>query len=111
VIGDGQLSIDDAIAAGDAGMAQAHDNAPAEWRDRAWEALAEWLRTRPLLHVDDFWAEADIEEPPEPRALGALFRRAAREGMMTKTDQWLPSVRSHGAPKVVWRSLVYDPDR
>lgn len=110
MIPEGQLSIDEAIAEGEAAMTQAHDNAPVEWRDRAWAALIAWLETHPTLHADQWWDESGVEEPPEPRALGALFKRASREGLMVKSDVWLPSVRSHGAVKVVWRSLVYRPE-
>jgi hypothetical protein len=47
------------------------------------------------------------DAPHEPRALGALMREAARNGLIEATDRVRPSERPqcHMNPKRVWRSL------
>lgn len=94
----------------DAAIAQVEAHSPPEWRVEAWDFLTEYLRTHETMHVDSLW-DAGLPVPPELRALGALFNRAVRAGLMTKTDRYLPSVRSHLSPKVVWRSLSFEGER
>lgn len=91
----------------DAAIAQVEAHSPPEWRVEAFAFLTEYLRTHREMFVDDLWT-AGLPVPPELRALGALFNRAVRAGLMRKTDRYLPSVRSHLSPKVVWRSLSFE---
>ena len=50
-----------------------------------------------------------VAAPSEKRAMGALMRRATRQGFARKTDRVTPSVMpsNHRRPKAVWRSLLY----
>ena len=95
----------DAQREADEAIAQVEANADLEWRDRAYNALCDWLRTHPTFHTDDIWTVLD--EPREARAFGAVVRRVSREGLMVQSGQFRPSVRSRGTQKPVWRSEVF----
>lgn len=49
--------------------------------------------------------------PPEPRAMGAVMRKAVMEKMCVATDRTVLSTRPdcHRRPVRVWRSLIYTP--
>lgn len=100
-----QLTLEAAFAEADAAILQAAENADQAWADLAFNLLCDWLRTYPTWFCDDFWSVCP--EPREGRALGAVVRKAVAAGLMSKTDVYKPSVRSHGSPKNVWRSEVY----
>ena len=50
---------------------------------------------------------AGIVPLSDGRAWGAPIKRAASGGVMEATDRTAPRLKGHGAPAVVWRSLVY----
>lgn len=52
---------------------------------------------------------ADIAATPDNRALGAVMRRAATDGLIAATNELRPSQRVslHGSPRRIWRSLVF----
>lgn len=82
-----------------------------DWQSSAMPVLRQISRTVEEFTTDRVQWELDrrgIEPPREPRAYGALMRKAAREGLMEKTDRAVPSVypRNHRRPKAVWRSKV-----
>ncbi len=90
----------------DLALDSTEDHAPIGWADEAYRFLEAFLREHQTMHVDELW-DAGLPEPPEMRALGPLFLRAARAGIMLRTEEFRPSVRSHLSPKVVWRSCIY----
>ena len=82
-----------------------------DWRAKAMPVLRQIAKEVEEFTTDRVQWELDrrgIEPPREPRAYGALMRKAAREGLMEKTDRVVPSVypRNHRRPKAVWRSKV-----
>lgn len=99
------LPLDRAVAERDAGMARAEANAPDGWNDEAYDFVVRYLERHTELHVDDLW-NVGLPTPPNPRALGPVLQRAARSGLMVKTGEYRPSVRSHLSPKPVWESLI-----
>ncbi len=104
----GQLTIEDAITAGQTGATHAETNAGKQWADTVDQALHDYLTTHTTLHTDDVWdwlTARGIEF--RGRAIGARYQAAARNGWMTRTDTYKPSHRSHGSPKPVWASLIY----
>lgn len=52
------------------------------------------------------------ETTPDERAIGAMFKRAAKIGMCVQTDRFVNSrhKRNHACPWRVWRSLLIRPD-
>jgi hypothetical protein len=101
-----QLGIFDARARRDSGIAAAESGALEEFKREAFAAVVAYLQTHPTLHVDDL-APHLPSLPGDRRALGPVFLRAQRAGLMEKTDHYRPSVASNMTAKVIWRSLVY----
>ena len=58
--------------------------------------------------TDDVWqaaSDANLDVPHEPRALGAILHRLARQQMIVATDRYIASLRPacHRRPIRVWR--------
>lgn len=77
---------------------------PKEWKDSALAVLKELAMTTEELTTDDLWSRLD--HPPEPRAMGAIMRRAQKAGWITPTNRIETSARPecHARPIRVWRS-------
>lgn len=104
-----QLTIEDAIARRDDGIARSSDHAESAaigWKKRATGYLLEYLTT--LRRGDDFLAEhvrdfaRALDAPPDARAWGWVLRDAARRGVIVKAG-YAPAKSSNLSPKVLWR--------
>ena len=81
------------------------------WLAAAYAAIGKVCAMRAAgegLTTDAIWCvlEKDGVPPPrEPRAIAAVMRRAAKCGLIEKTDRVKASVRTenHGRPVTVWR--------
>jgi hypothetical protein len=103
---------DEARARRDNGIERAAAHAEQElagWRETAIQFLRRYAES----HVD-FLAEDVIDAalgtvpmPPDSRAWGAVFRRAAKEAVIEKLG-YRPAKTSNLSPKVYWGSLVLD---
>ncbi len=102
-----QFTLFAAAAARDDGMVRVDAHALPEWKHDAWAFIVDYLRSHPELFVDDLW-EAGLPHTREDRALGPLFNRAARRGLMVKTGRYRASVRSNLTEKPIWRSLIFE---
>lgn len=84
-------------------------HADIDWKQSAELAVANAAR-RGLFTTDDVWAvlDAGTASTHEPRALGAIMRRMAKDGFITATDEWRVSSRPecHGRHVRVWRGLT-----
>lgn len=89
------------------GLERVDRAAEPDWKDLAYEAVEATARRLPEFISDDVWEYGGLESTREDRALGPVFLRAARAGLIVKTDRVRPSVRSHLSGKPVWRSTVY----
>jgi hypothetical protein len=76
------------------------------WLEQAHAALERCAMARKDFISDDVW-DFDLPRTQEDRALGPVFLRAKRAGIITKTDRVRPSVRSHLSGKPVWISNIY----
>lgn len=84
---------------------QVEENADALWVLQA-ESVVEFLaERRRYFTTDDVW-DLLIESPREPRAMGAVMRRAQADGLITPTDKWQMTRRasSHSRPIRIWKS-------
>lgn len=102
-------SMSDAIAARDQALQQVDENADQAWKEHALACVRRTCEQLPDFISDDIWTTGGLDSTREDRALGPIMLQAARKGWAVKTDRVLPSVRSHGSGKPVWRSLLYDP--
>lgn len=103
-----EITMSDALLQRDAAIAAVDAHADAAWKAQALDAVLVTCRSYPEFHSDRIW-ETGLDEPSEARALGPVMLQAARFGWCVRTDRVAPSVRSHGSPKPVWRSLLFEP--
>lgn len=74
----------------DEAIARADDHADPEWKDRAYEAVCKVARMRLTFTADDVWDEL-VDAPVsthEPSALGPVFLRASKAGLIVKTGEF-----------------------
>ena len=97
----------------DEALQRAERHAAEKWKQAALEAVEFLARNR-----SEFTSEAVLEilerspyTTHEPRAMGAVIRKAHRVGFIEPTDVFVPSVRSrtHRMPKRVWASRLFKP--
>ena len=100
-----QLGIFEARARRDSGIAKAEASA-GTWMDEAWAFLLEYARTHETVFCDELW-QAGLPPTTQPKALGALFRRASGKAKVLEHAGYRPSVRSNMSPKPLWRSLLW----
>lgn len=78
----------------------------------AGRAISDIATKQPTVTSDDVWDELDrrgVSGPREPRALGPVFRAAARSSVIKKTHRTVDSrreQRNRGSVRV-WESLIY----
>lgn len=78
--------------------------APADWKDSALTLVEALAKRTDTITTDDLWSLLD--HPPEPRAMGAIMKRAQKNGWIEPTDRIKKSERPecHARPIRVWRS-------
>jgi hypothetical protein len=103
-----QLTLDQARADRDQAMHRVEQHADPDWKRDALLAVRRTCLAMPEFICDDVWELGRLREPLESRALGPVIRRAAKLGWCSRTDRVAPSVRSHGSPKPLWRSNLYE---
>lgn len=90
---------------------RAEGAADPHWLAAAYAALGKVCAMRNAgddLTTDAIWHVLDLDgvpAPREPRAIAAVMRRAAKCGLIEKTNRVKVSVRTenHGRPVSVWR--------
>lgn len=92
----------------DAAIATAGRGADPRWVHWADRAIRHAAARAARFTTDDVWdllETWEVDPPREPRALGAVLRRLAREGVITSTGTYIKSsrVECHKRPVVVWR--------
>lgn len=92
----------------DDGIRRADEHADRDWKQEAYEAVADLALFCDHFTTDDVHERLAGATTHEPRAMGAIMRRAARDGLIEATDRYVASDRAvaHRNPKRVWRSLV-----
>lgn len=87
------------------------EHAHPEWLAEARDAVYVVALRLPQFTTDDVWdAMQDVEVTThEPRALGAVMRAAAKEGICAPSLGYVNSRRRacHLRPLRVWKSLIY----
>lgn len=76
------------------------------WAEQATRVILELARTGRHFTTDDVMDElTDVEETPDPRALGPIVRRCINRGYIHRTG-YEPSRRRHGAPVATYVGLI-----
>lgn len=78
--------------------------APKIWKDQALQTVRDLAREFETFTTDEVWER--IGSPIEPRAMGAVMRRAQRMGFIKPTMMVKNSTRPqcHARPLRVWKS-------
>lgn len=96
----------------DAAIDRVEDNADTGWLEGAMIAVREVARRMPEFTTDHVWLSLSRSGGGaisiEPRAMGAVMRAAASDGVVEPVDRWELSQRPacHRRPVRVWRSLI-----
>lgn len=89
----------------DEALDKLEDTTPETWLDEAYAAIAFLVRERDLFTADSVW---DLVGPTrEPRAMGVVFRRAVKDGLVKPTKSFWSSTRAkrHAGPVRVWQAV------
>lgn len=108
-----QLSLDgfDAPSAKIVAIARVESHADPHWLDSACAEVDFLARAKDAFTTDDVWERLDNHDTPpprEPRAMGAVMRKAAADGVIEASGVYEQSSRevNHNRPVMIWRSLV-----
>lgn len=85
-------------------------NADELWKQQAQDVIHALALSEDQFTTDDVWAMLSntTAQTHEPRALGALMRRAADKGWIRPTAMYAPTTRpeAHGRPIRIWQSRI-----
>ncbi len=106
-----EMNLLDIIAATEAknqAIATVTNNADQTWLTSCYSVIVQIATTTDTFTTDDIWQaleNAALPTPHEPRAIGAVLRQAAADGLICPTDTYQPSARvaCHARPIRVWR--------
>lgn len=108
-----QLTLDgmDAPSAKIIAIAKVESHADPAWMRAARAQVDDLARIYDEFTTDHVWDFLDMPEHPkcrEPRAMGAVMRKAAIDGVIATTGRYVNSNRAecHNRPVAIWRSLV-----
>jgi hypothetical protein len=104
----GQLALDTALAVVDEG-------ADEKWKKAADYAVMQLALRKPEVTADDVWDVLDGLNvgTHENRAMGPVMRRAAKDGIIERTDRTVKTrrpTRNNGDVRV-WQSRIFWEDR
>jgi hypothetical protein len=82
------------------------------WRLFATEALRKVALRQLTFTADDIWGElrkTHPQCPDDPRALGHVLKRAAKDQLISPTSEYMNSrsTLNHHRPIRVWKSLIF----
>jgi len=97
----------------DRALAQVEQNADATWLAQAWSVLRAYcVANRGFVFTVPAFAiyaqhKQGLPKPREPRVYGAIFKQAAKLGLVEKTGAFEPSPdpRQHFRPVACWRAI------
>ena len=91
----------------DEAVERSYAAADEQWREDADRIIRKLAKKYAEFTTDAIW-EAGLPKTREPRAIGGAMRRAARDGVIKKTDRVWQSGDPvcHSRPQTVWKSLV-----
>ena len=100
------MNLLDSLAAREDAIARADSNADGDWKEAAYRAVLSVAERLPTFTADDVWdvLERSSESTHEPSALGPIFLRAAKGGLIVKTGELRPTRdRRRHRDLTVWR--------
>ena len=92
-------------------MEQVEENANEEFKRVALKSILSFATNKPYLTANDVWDSLDLLgiTTHDNRALGPIFKKAAKDGLIEKTNTTTKSNRCsrHSGDVRVWKSLVF----
>lgn len=108
-----QLTLDgfDAPSAKIVAITKVESHADPGWLLQARGAVDAVAHLRDAFTTDDVWealSQSNIADPREPRAMGAVMRKAQADGLIEPSGVYQQSSRevNHNRPVMIWRSLI-----
>ena len=91
----------------DEAMACVDENADEAWKAAALNAVHWTAKYQAVFTTDDVWKRL-LGKPHEPRAMGAVMRKAKDLGWIAPTDRFIATekISQHRQPIRQWRSLL-----
>lgn len=111
---DGKPTLAAARAAADVGIALALDKAERECE--GWSSMAlNFLRAYATRHAEfpGFFVtmasalDPNFPQPANEKAWGAIWRKAARLGIVKDSGKTMPHPKRHACKAIVWASLIF----
>lgn len=104
-------AVDRAIAERDEAIDRVSEAAPHAFKVGTLATIEALALAKDEFTTDAVWAlneRRGVDVPPEPRAMGALMKRAAEAGWVEPTERTVQSGRpeNHRRPVRVWRSRI-----
>lgn len=98
-----QLTMEEAIAAGERAMQLVDEAAEVAWKAMA-EDVIRWLDTGACFIAEDIVEAVTARgyATSNNKAIGPVVQRCARSGWIAKTGRMRPARTSHGSPKPEW---------
>lgn len=94
----------------DEALHRALRNANDPWKSAAVAAIVRCSTIADTFTTDEVWAELHRSgySTHEPRALGAVMKMVASDGLIEATPNWRQSIRPecHARPVRIWRRAV-----
>lgn len=97
------------IQARDEAVTRVASNADPEWIEHTLHVIWCLAVAQDEITTDDIWQTiGDVAATHEPRALGAVMKKAAAKGWVSPTDRYRPSSRPacHARPVRIWASHI-----
>lgn len=105
------FTLDEARRRRDEALKAVERNASKTYKDALRYCVLYEANTKGQFSADDVWEQMSIKFPDliayaeeDPRALGAIMVKLAKDNLIAKSGQYTPSVRRHCTPITVWRA-------
>jgi len=103
------MSIEDARQHGLEQAEVAANNCGDAWKAEALAAFIKYAKSHTKFTTEDVRKENNIQINGDPRAWGHIAQSAKREGIV-EFFGYAPVSSSNGSAKVLWKSLISDPE-
>lgn len=107
-----QVTQEQAVSRRESGIFRGEVGANAEidgWSDLALERIVEYAASHETFLMEEVRRSLpeDFPEPSDARAWGVVTRKAVKDKIISRTENYAPARSSNLSPKPVWSSLIF----